>query len=86
MENLTTKQLLDELGKRGYAVQYLWGENDVQAAVESYNELYDTDYSLSNEDKVTIMNEVLDDDYIFQQINENIEAMVFNVLDEVNKK
>ena len=85
MENLTTQQLLKELSKRGYAVQYLWGENDVQAAVESYNELYDTDYSLSNEDKVTIMNEVLDDDYIFQQINENIEAMVFNILNEVNK-
>jgi hypothetical protein len=57
----------------------------VQSAVDSYNELHNTNYSLSGEDKVSIMNEVLDDEYIFQQINENIEASVFNILDEVNK-
>jgi hypothetical protein len=85
MKNLQDHELIYELGQRGYAVQCLWSVQDVQSAIDTYNELHNTNYSLSGEDKVTIMNEVLDDEFIFQQINENIEAMVFNYLDEVNK-
>ncbi len=85
MKNLQDHELINELAQRGYAVQCLWSVHDVDRAIYEYNELHDTNYSLSNEDKVTIMNEVLDDDSIFEQINDNIDSMVFNVLDEVNK-
>jgi hypothetical protein len=86
MKNISTLELLKELANRGYATENLWCLDDVQSAIDSYNDWNETEFELSNDNKYTILQSVLNDDFINERINEDIEANVFNILDFVNKK
>lgn len=86
MKNISTLELLKELANRGYATENLWCLDHVQSAIDSYNDWNETEFELSNDNKYTILQSVLNDDFINERINEDIEANVFNILDFVNKK
>lgn len=71
IENVKTQELRDELLKRGYAVGggCLWQSADVRP--------YDSSDSLTEDERMEIMEKVLTSDWLMEQINLMIE-------DEVN--
>jgi hypothetical protein len=72
MENYTTKQLTDELLRRGYATQALWCRKDVYDNLDRYNANNDTDYMLDEADVDDILDSCVNNEMIFEQINNDI--------------
>ena len=68
MENLTTEQLLAELGKRGYVTKGLWNTTDVEMELDVYNEENGTSHTLSDEEKMAIVTDALTDDLIVESM------------------
>lgn len=85
MENLTTDQLLQELNRRGISTKTIWSLNDVQYAIDTYNNENNTKFSLTDADKMTVLDSALGCEYIWGQIFDSIESNVFNILDYINK-
>lgn len=68
MENLTTEQLLAELGKRGYVTDGLWNITDVEMELDVYNEENGTSHTLTDEEKMDIVTDTLMSDTIVESM------------------
>lgn len=72
MENLTTKQLTDELLRRGYATQALWNRHDIYLNLHRYNQNNDTDFTINEDDADEILDSCVNSEMIFEEINNDI--------------
>jgi hypothetical protein len=72
MENFTTKQLLDELLRRGYATQALWNRQDIWSNLDRYNENNHTDFTLDESEADDMLNSCVNNEMIFEEINNDI--------------
>ncbi len=79
--NIETNDLMDELNRRGWKTELLFGLSDVDLQLESINESRDEDsqITLSDDNKGEILDEVFDNvGYYIEQININIEDKILN--------
>lgn len=72
MENYTTKQLTDELLRRGYATQALWNRQDIYLNLDRYNANNDTDFSIDEDEVDAILDVCVNSEMIFEMINNEI--------------
>ena len=72
MENLTTKQLTDELRRRGYATQALWNRQDIYSNLDRYNANNHTDFMINEDDADEILDSCVNSEMIFEEINNDI--------------
>ncbi len=81
LSNIETNDLMDELNRRGWKTELLFGLSDVDLQLESINESRDEDsqITLSDDNKGEILDEVFDNvGYYIEQINTNIEDKILN--------
>jgi hypothetical protein len=81
LSNIETNDLMDELNRRGWKTELLFGLSDVDLQLESINEGRDEDsqITLSDDNKGEILDEVFDNvGYYIEQININIEDKILN--------
>ncbi len=81
LSNIETNDLMDELNRRGWKTELLFGLSDIDMQLESINEDRDEDnqITLSNEDKEEILDQVFDNvGYYIEQVNINIEDKILN--------
>ncbi len=81
LSNIETNDLMDELNRRGWKTELLFGLSDVDLQLESINESRDEDsqITLSDDNKGEILDEVFDNvGYYIEQININIEDKILN--------
>ncbi len=81
LSNIETNDLMDELNRRGWKTELLFGLSDVDLQLESINESRDEDsqITLSDDNKGEILDEVFDNVGCYiEQININIEDKILN--------
>ena len=81
LSNIETNDLLDELNRRGWKTELLFGLSDIDMQLESINEGRDEEsqITLSDDNKGEILDEVFDSvGYYIEQINNNIEDKILN--------
>ena len=81
LSNIETNDLMDELNRRGWKTELLFGLSDIDLQLESINDDRDEDnqITLSNEDKEEILDQVFDNvGYYIEQVNTNIEDKILN--------
>ena len=81
LSNIETNDLMDELNRRGWKTELLFGLSDIDLQLESINEGRDEDnqITLSDDNKEEILDEVFDNvGYYIEQINNNIEDKILN--------
>jgi hypothetical protein len=81
LSNIETNDLMDELNRRGWKTELLFGLSDVDLQLESINEGRDEEsqITLSDDNKGEILDEVFDNvGYYIEQININIEDKILN--------
>lgn len=72
MENYTTKQLIDELLRRGYATQSLWNRQDIWSNLDRYNENNHTDHTLEEHEADEILDSCVNNEMVFEEICNDI--------------
>ena len=81
LSNIETNDLMDELNRRGWKTELLFGLSDIDMRLESINEDRDEDkqITLSDDDKGNILDQVFDNvGYYIEQVNNNIEDKILN--------
>lgn len=81
LSNIETHDLMDELNRRGWKTELLFGLSDIDMRLESINEDRDEDkqITLSDDDKGNILDEVFDNvGYYIEQVNNDIEDKILN--------
>jgi hypothetical protein len=81
LSNIETNDLMDELNRRGWKTELLFGLSDVDMQLESINEGRDEDsqITLSDDNKGEILDEIFDRvGYYIEQINNDIEDKILN--------
>jgi hypothetical protein len=78
LAKFTDEQLRAELKSRGYYVENLWTLDDVQTALDDYNQENKTDHELEPEVMFTILEEAVSSDYVKSHINGEIGDYVEN--------
>jgi hypothetical protein len=81
LSNIETHDLMDELNRRGWKTELLFGLSDIDMRLESINEDRDEDkqITLTNDDKGNILDEVFDNvGYYIEQVNNDIEDKILN--------
>jgi hypothetical protein len=81
LSNIETNDLMDELNRRGWKTELLFGLSDIDMQLESINEGRDEEsqITLSDDNKGEILDEVFDSvGYYIEQINNNIEDKILN--------
>jgi len=79
--NIETNDLMDELNRRGWKTELLFGLSDVDMQLESINEGRDEDsqITLSDDNKGEILDQIFDSvGYYIEQINNDIEDKILN--------
>jgi hypothetical protein len=81
LSNIETNDLMDELNRRGWKTELLFGLSDVDMQLESINEGRDEDsqITLSDDNKGEILDQIFDSvGYYIEQINNDIEDKILN--------
>jgi hypothetical protein len=81
LSNIETNDLMDELNRRGWKTELLFGLSDVDMQLESINEGRDEEsqITLTDDNKGEILDEVFDSvGYYIEQINNDIENKILN--------
>jgi hypothetical protein len=81
LSNIETNDLMDELNRRGWKTELLFGLSDIDLQLDGINEDRDKDnqITLSNEDKEEILDNVFSNvDYHIEQINTEIEDKILS--------
>ena len=81
LSNIETKDLINELGGRGYFMNLLYSIHDVEMQLDSINESREglgNEIKLSKEQKIEIINECFDIDFYSEQMNNDIEEIILN--------
>jgi hypothetical protein len=81
LSNIETNDLMDELNRRGWKTELLFGLSDIDMRLESINEDRDEDkqITLSDDNKGEILDEIFDRvGYYIEQINNDIEDKILN--------
>ncbi len=81
LSNIETNDLMDELNRRGWKTELLFGLSDVDMQLESINESRDEDsqITLSDDNKGEILDQIFDSvGYYIEQINNDIEDKILN--------
>jgi hypothetical protein len=81
LSNIETNDLMDELNRRGWKTELLFGLSDIDLQLDGINEDRDEDnqITLSNEDKEEILDNVFSNvDYHIEQINTEIEDKILS--------
>jgi hypothetical protein len=81
LSNIGTNDLMDELNRRGWKTELLFGLSDVDMQLESINEGRDEDsqITLSDDNKGEILDQIFDSvGYYIEQINNDIEDKILN--------
>jgi hypothetical protein len=81
LSNVETNDLMDELNRRGWKTELLFGLSDIDMRLESINEDRDEDkqITLSDDNKGEILDQVFDNvGYYIEQINNDIEDKILN--------
>ena len=81
LSNIETNDLMDELNRRGWKTELLFGLSDVDMQLESINEGRDEDsqITLSDDNKGEILDQIFDSvGYYIEQINNDIEGKILN--------
>ena len=81
LSNIGTHDLVDELNRRGWKTELLFGLSDIDLQLESINEDRDKEsqIKLTDENKGEILDEVFANmDYFIEQINNDIEDRILN--------
>jgi hypothetical protein len=81
LSNIETNDLMDELNRRGWKTELLFGLSDIDLQLDGINEDRDEDnqITLSNEDKEEILDSVFSNvDYHIEQINTEIEDKILS--------
>ena len=81
LSNIETNDLMDELNRRGWKTELLFGLSDIDMRLESINEDRDEDkqITLSDDNKGEILDQVFDNvGYYIEQINNDIEDKILN--------
>jgi hypothetical protein len=81
LSNIETNDLMDELNRRGWKTELLFGLSDIDLQLDSINEDRDEDnqITLSKEDKEEILDQVFDNvGYYIEQVNTNIEDKILD--------
>jgi len=81
LSNIETNDLMDELNRRGWKTELLFGLSDIDLRLESINEdrAEDNQITLTADNKGEILDEVFGNmDYFIEQINNDIEDRILN--------
>jgi hypothetical protein len=81
LSNIETNDLMDELNRRGWKTELLFGLSDIDMRLESINDDRDEDkqITLSDDNKGEILDQVFDNvGYYIEQINNDIEDKILN--------
>jgi len=81
LSNIETNDLMDELNRRGWKTELLFGLSDVDMQLESINEGRDEEsqITLSDDNKGEILDQIFDSvGYYIEQINNEIEDKILN--------
>ena len=81
LSNIETNDLMDELNRRGWKTELLFGLSDVDLQLESINEGRDEEsqITLSDDNKGEILDQIFDSvGYYIEQINNDIEDKILN--------
>jgi hypothetical protein len=81
LSNIETNDLMDELNRRGWKTELLFGLSDVDLQLESINEGRDEEsqITLSDDNKGEILDQIFDSvGYYIEQINNEIEDKILN--------
>jgi hypothetical protein len=81
LSNIGTNDLMDELNRRGWKTELLFGLSDVDMQLESINEGRDEEsqITLSDDNKGEILDQIFDSvGYYIEQINNDIEDKILN--------
>jgi hypothetical protein len=81
LSNIETNDLMDELNRRGWKTELLFGLSDVDMQLESINEGRDEEsqITLSDDNKGEILDQIFDSvGYYIEQINNDIEDKILN--------
>jgi hypothetical protein len=81
LSNIETNDLMNELNRRGWKTELLFGLSDIDLQLDGINEDRDEDnqITLSNEDKEEILDSVFSNvDYHIEQINTEIEDKILS--------
>jgi hypothetical protein len=81
LSNIETNDLMDELNRRGWKTELLFGLSDVDMQLESINESRDEEsqITLSDDNKGEILDQIFDSvGYYIEQINNDIEDKILN--------
>jgi hypothetical protein len=81
LSNIETNDLMDELNRRGWKTELLFGLSDIDMQLESINEDRDEDsqITLSDDNKGEILDQIFDSvGYYIEQINNDIEDKILN--------
>ena len=80
LNEVTSKQLISELERRGYVIGNAWLSGDVLPHVEFLNQMNpDAKVNLTTDECVEIVSSVLNEDAYYEWVNERI-------MDEVDEK
>ncbi len=81
LSNIETNDLMDELNRRGWKTELLFGLADIDLQLDNINEDRDEDnqIKLTDDNKGEILDEVFANmDYFIEQINNDIEDRILN--------
>ena len=81
LSNIETNDLMDELNRRGWKTELLFGLSDVDMQLESIKEGRDEEsqITLSDDNKGEILDQIFDSvGYYIEQINNEIEDKILN--------
>ena len=81
LSNIETNDLMDELNRRGWKTELLFGLSDIDLQLDGINEDRDEDnqITLSKEDKEEILDQVFENvGYYIEQVNTNIEDKILD--------
>lgn len=81
LSNIETNDLMDELNRRGWKTELLFGLSDIDMRLESINEDRDEDkqITLSDDNKGEILDEAFCNmGYFIEQINNDLEDRILN--------
>ena len=84
LSNIGTHDLMDELNRRGWKTELLFGLSDIDLQLESINDDRDEDnqIKLTDDNKGEILDQVFDRvDYFIEQINNEIENKILDYED-----
>jgi hypothetical protein len=84
LSEITTEQLKAELKSRGYYVDNLWQEADIDTLVENYNSENGTAIELDKDQKQEILHGVLNGDGTMQDVNDQLSYFFDDYIEDNN--